>query len=972
MSGFEIDPAPAVYWFWHTIPEPVEIRRQLHEMHAAGIKTFLIQARSAMPLDEFLSERYFSAYRTAMQEAKSLGMIAGIYDDYNWDSGQAGGRSVKLNENARERHLFWVVNQIEDSHCELTVSGIHSQMYSSMGEGILNWIYESGRPEWGNWSLFKVLAIRPGFSEIFANDVVDLTSHARVSGEGRDGCRIKVDLPRGSALTGWKIAAWVAGKCVTSRLINYLSADAVGSFIQAGYEPYKKAVGDYFGDPIQFVFFDHPYGGFYGWNEHCGEVGNSLMFDERLPAAFYSQYQYPIEKALLAFIEDVGDATPRLRTDFFDFYGKLGRETFFGSLSSWTKENGLALSGHELLAHVGAWGFTEGFHFLDPRTNFGADYFAIDRFRDQTAVDACNFHPQVSAKIGDSVARANGRRGCRLEQYAVSTDPSVPGGAGQWGLTLDEMRSQAIRHTFFGATQFIFHAYWQTDGKPDDLTLYQNPRFDFAPGINFEPWFQKVPLFAAENKALSEYIQQSEPQPGIAVLFPLLTWWAENYGHKFSEESGRWFRFLLENNYSFDLISQDQLDHASVENGCLKIGKESYQTLIFPAVTTLNSAATLDQIRLLVSSGGHFVASGELPSATRNLGRDPGLRREFERLVLQSPGTRYFEQFPEDMQVKEEFGFLGLNSIEITSTPNQPIWAWQGKRDGNPVILYFNDSPHADRIRIKMKDVSGLPYRLDIPTGKETPWLWYEQLEKDLIIHLDVEARALGGIMIRKEENCPHLLQSDAKVQKIETIKPNRYEFSLSMINDIPAECLLAAASRPEIDQRSAVQSDVQLLSPSVWKVRIDPGKFPRPLELTGWILKLPEAKKAVPVYLSHGWELQGLQDYAGEAIYCCQFEIKDENAGFTPVLILPRVQTTSEVWLDGNKVGESAWPPNRFVIPSSWYTVGEHQLEIKVRNTAANHYYAGTPFQPGGKQPSGLLGSPTICFEKRIKIICD
>ncbi len=49
----------------------------------------------------------------------------------------------------------------------------------------------------------------------------------------------------------------------------------------------------------------------------------------------------------------------------------------------------------------------------------GVDHFGIDAYRTETAVDAADFAPQLAAKLGDSVARANGRQRCTVEQYAT-------------------------------------------------------------------------------------------------------------------------------------------------------------------------------------------------------------------------------------------------------------------------------------------------------------------------------------------------------------------------------------------------------------------------------------------------------------------------------------------------------------------------------------------------------------------------
>ncbi|MDT7568354.1 MAG: hypothetical protein QOG76_6978, partial [Pseudonocardiales bacterium] len=99
--------APASYWFWHRVPTRQEIRDQVSQLASAGFRSFQIQARLAFPLEQYLGPDYLAAYRSAADEAARHGMLMGIYDEYNWLSGHAGGRTVAGRDELRERHLFW-------------------------------------------------------------------------------------------------------------------------------------------------------------------------------------------------------------------------------------------------------------------------------------------------------------------------------------------------------------------------------------------------------------------------------------------------------------------------------------------------------------------------------------------------------------------------------------------------------------------------------------------------------------------------------------------------------------------------------------------------------------------------------------------------------------------------------------------------------------------------------------------------
>lgn len=100
--------SPATYWFWHHLPDKDTIRAQVRQMHDAGILSFQVQARLSYPIAGYLDEDYLAACRCAVETAAELGMIVGIYDDYNWQTGHAAGRAVDGHDELRERHLFWM------------------------------------------------------------------------------------------------------------------------------------------------------------------------------------------------------------------------------------------------------------------------------------------------------------------------------------------------------------------------------------------------------------------------------------------------------------------------------------------------------------------------------------------------------------------------------------------------------------------------------------------------------------------------------------------------------------------------------------------------------------------------------------------------------------------------------------------------------------------------------------------------
>ena len=137
------------YWFWDHLPPEAELRRQLMQFHAQGFGRIFIQARLSMPRALYLSPAYLATYARAVAIMAELGLTAGIYDDYAWTSGQAGGRSVAGADALREEHLFWA----ESPGPEAQISGITATLAAALGPAVRHWIHDGGTPGFGAWAV---------------------------------------------------------------------------------------------------------------------------------------------------------------------------------------------------------------------------------------------------------------------------------------------------------------------------------------------------------------------------------------------------------------------------------------------------------------------------------------------------------------------------------------------------------------------------------------------------------------------------------------------------------------------------------------------------------------------------------------------------------------------------------------------------------------------------------------------------
>lgn len=711
---------PAAYWFWHHLPDTEQIRRQVREMKAAGINSFQVQARMAYEITGYLDDAYLAACKIAVEEAAKLGMMVGVYDDYNWQTGHAGGRAVAGHDHLRERQMFWTTGTLLNGRVELDISDIHSST-ESMGAPGMAWHYDRSAVEWDDWEIPFVFA-QSGES------VLDLTSQATVTEARVDGVRVNIETS--DLADGTTITAFVAARCATSRLVNFLDSDAVNRFITAGYEPFHRELGKYFGSTITYFFFDQPHENFYRWSQHHGDLRSAIPFHSDLPGRIRSQWPADYGEVLLSLLEGDAQIDRARRARFYDFFSKHSMETFLGPLHEWTTARNVKLSGHEVLAHVGKWDLSGAFDEWDLRINFGLDYFGIDSYRDLTGVDAQDGNPQLSAKFGDSVARSNGRSGTILEQYYAQSHTGSGNYSGHWGLTLEELRAQSFRHHILGMRQLLFHGYYQTDGFDNDPTMFSNPRFDFPPGQNYEPWFVGHHAdFAIESGRLSEFLDGVDPVCDVAVLYPLRTVWTDGQNGPHAREGGAWYENLARAGYGYHLIDERDLLEANLRAGKLWIGDRGYSTLILPGVTTLQSNETLAFVRDASIGNVRIVASGGTPN-TYQTGSQTVVE-DWHQLLIDGLVT-YVPNIPERDALHDVIGYAAAGAVQFDIDMSSSVWTWSGRADAHWRAVAFNDGDSPARVGIKMPEGTAAINRIDVSTGNIRKWSAQSAFSVDL------------------------------------------------------------------------------------------------------------------------------------------------------------------------------------------------------------------------------------------------
>ena len=104
MKEIPVEFRPVPFWSWNDRLDISELRRQIREMHEAGIGGFFMHARSGLRT-KYFSPEWFDAVRACIDEAGKLGMDPWLYDENGWPSGFGNGEVNGLGEKYQQKYL---------------------------------------------------------------------------------------------------------------------------------------------------------------------------------------------------------------------------------------------------------------------------------------------------------------------------------------------------------------------------------------------------------------------------------------------------------------------------------------------------------------------------------------------------------------------------------------------------------------------------------------------------------------------------------------------------------------------------------------------------------------------------------------------------------------------------------------------------------------------------------------------------
>lgn len=289
--------APHTFWFWDDVIKDEHTAASMAEQMAKqGLNPGYAHPRSgfdnsvtALPVEQYLAEPWFTSFSNALQTAKQNGLTLGYCDEYNWPSGQAAGKVLQ-------------------KHPELEATYLSPRRY-----------YASGKTEVKYDSVDFVVAGK------LINKQIDASS-LRVIGEGKN---IRWTVPPGD----WMIYTYTikTHQGIDGGKVNYLDPKLMEVFMPLVHEQYDKHFKNEMGKGIPGVFVD---------NE--GDFGWKMAWSEHLAGQYQSKKKRDIRTWLPLLTEKDKDGLFVVaRCDWFDVVSDVYNESYFKPLVSWLKERNM-------------------------------------------------------------------------------------------------------------------------------------------------------------------------------------------------------------------------------------------------------------------------------------------------------------------------------------------------------------------------------------------------------------------------------------------------------------------------------------------------------------------------------------------------------------------------------------------------------------------------------------------------------
>ncbi|MEN6576161.1 MAG: hypothetical protein ABFD90_07445 [Phycisphaerales bacterium] len=471
------------------------------------------------------------------------------------------------------------------------------------------------------------------------------------------------------------------------RYPNLIDEQAIRCFIEVTHQAYWNRLKDYFGTTIQAFFTDEPSLMAVNIGPLPDEVRTkvrvadpldpnvkplpSVPWVRDLPAQYRERYGQDILAARRSLFEGTSEADRQVRRQFWSLIADLTAQRYFGQIRQWSREHGVASSGHTLweetpLHHVPLEG--NGLKALQQMDIPGLDLLSSDP-------QAVIYSGWMTAALPASAAILNGGRRVMTEVSDFSQTM-----AGQGPASLADMQATAAWQAAFGVTEFTLY-YSHHQRQPDDYRRY----CDYVGRLN-------------------AVLREAQFAPRVLLYYPIYDLWPEYLpvAQKLTQEtqSARLRQIvqsflelgqrMVRRQIPFALVDHESLAGVEVRDGNLWIAGHPFAALVLPAGVELpESAASVTE--RFKSSGGKVLSDNTAKAEI-----------DFDSLAAVSPIGRL--TVPSERIVIGRFSREGRDILIVVNVAAEP---YEGAISLGADVRWLMAHPESGRIEQLVTDPSG-------------------------------------------------------------------------------------------------------------------------------------------------------------------------------------------------------------------------------------------------------------------------
>jgi hypothetical protein len=318
----ELEPGLYPFWFLNGDLDENEIRWQIDEMAAKGVRGFFLHSRQGLKRP-YLSDSFFRMVKAAIEQARAHKMVVHFYDEYPYPSGVAGGEVTLGNPHF---HATSLVQKTYDA------AGGDVRVELPRGKVLCCTAYPliDGKPLWRNG-----LDLRSAVGVVLVDDSYEetgLTTYNRKRYFASTPTpTLETQLKPGQYRIFVSVQRVVDSHKYWDNFIDVLNPAAVREFIRLTHERYYQRFGKYFGSLIHSMFVDETEG---GWSE-------------LLPARFMEECGYDLLPMLPALQDKSHPRHLNVLHDLHSVRYKMFCESWEEQISGWCRKHDIAYSGEK-------------------------------------------------------------------------------------------------------------------------------------------------------------------------------------------------------------------------------------------------------------------------------------------------------------------------------------------------------------------------------------------------------------------------------------------------------------------------------------------------------------------------------------------------------------------------------------------------------------------------------------------------